>query len=98
MNASKPLAPAVTRISSFDQNPAKGKMPASAKDPIMNVQNVIGMGFRRPPMSLFMSNEWCDPEKLTDPAPRKSKALKNAWVNRWNTAAVHAPTPSAMTM
>ena len=88
----------MTRISSFDQNPANGKMPASASDPMMNVQNVMGIGFRSPPMSLFMSNEWCDPEKLTDPAPRKRSALKNAWVKRWNTAAVQAPTPSAITM
>ncbi len=98
MNTSKPDAPAVTRISSFDQNPANGKIPASASDPMMNVQKVIGMNLRRPPMSFFMSNEWCDPEWLTDPAPRNSSALKNACVKRWNTAAVHAPQPSAITM
>ena len=73
-------------------------MPASASVPIMNVQNVIGMYLRRPPMSFFMSKEWCEPEWLTEPAPRKSSALKNAWVKRWNTAATHAPTPSAITM
>jgi hypothetical protein len=49
-------------------------------------------------MSFFMSNEWCEPEWLTEPAPRKRFALKNAWVKRWNTAAVHAPTPRPMTM
>ena len=49
-------------------------------------------------MSFFMSKEWCEPEWLTEPAPRKRSALKNAWVKRWNTAAVHAPTPSAITM
>ena len=38
-----------------------------------------------------MSKEWCEPEWLTEPAPRKSSALKNAWVKRWNTAAAHAP-------
>ena len=59
----------------------------------MNVQNVIGMYLRSPPMSFFMSKEWCEPEWLTEPAPRKSSALKNAWVKRWKTAAVHAPTP-----
>ena len=64
----------------------------------MNVQNVIGMNLRRPPISFFMSKEWCEPEWLTDPAPRKSSALKNAWVKRWNTAATHAPDPSAITM
>jgi hypothetical protein len=64
----------------------------------MNVQNVSGMYFRRPPMSFFMSKEWCEPEWLTDPAPRNRFALKNAWVKRWNTAAVHAPTPRPITM
>ena len=88
---SYPDFPAVTRISSFDQNPANGKIPASASVPIMNVQNVIGMNLRSPPMSFFMSKEWCEPEWLTDPAPRKSSALKNAWVKRWNTAATQAP-------
>ena len=73
-------------------------MPASASEPMMNVQNVCGMYLRRPPMSFFMSKEWCEPEWLTEPAPRKRSALKNAWVKRWNTAAVHAPTPSAITM
>ena len=82
----------------MDQKPANGKIPASASVPIMNVQNVIGMNLRRPPISFFMSKEWCEPEWLTDPAPRKSSALKNAWVKRWNTAATHAPDPSAITM
>src|SRR6266545_1720156 len=41
-NASKPVWPAVTRISSFDQNPASGKIPAKARDPMTNVTNVIG--------------------------------------------------------
>ena len=64
----------------------------------MKVQNVIGMYLRRPPMSFFMSKEWCVPLWLTDPAPRNSRALKNACVKRWNTAATQAPTPSAITM
>ena len=49
-----------------------------------------------PPMSFFMSKEctaWA-----TEPDPRNSPALNMAWVKRWNIAAVHAPTPSAMTM
>ena len=80
----------------MDQNPAKGKMPASASEQMRNVLWVVGMYFRNPPISR-MSNVWwhaCD----TEPAPRKSAALKKAWVNRWKIAAVHAPTPSAMTM
>ena len=54
------------------------------------------MCFRSPPMSDFMSKlctAWA-----TEPEPRNRQALKKAWVNRWKTAAVHAPTPSAMTM
>ena len=49
-----------------------------------------------PPMSSFMSKlctEWA-----TEPEPRKRPALKKACVNRWNSAAVQAPTPSAITM
>ena len=42
----------------------------------MNVQNVIGMNLRSPPMSFFMSKEWCEPEWLTDPAPRKRQRLE----------------------
>ena len=54
------------------------------------------MYFRSPPMSFFMSKlctAW-----LTEPEPRKSSALKKAWVKRWKMAAVHAPTPRAITM
>jgi hypothetical protein len=43
-----------------------------------------------------MSKLWT--EWLTDPEPRNRQALKNAWVNRWNSAAVQAPTPRAITM
>jgi hypothetical protein len=31
-------------------------------------------------MSVFMSKEWCEPEWLTDPAPKKRSALKKACV------------------
>ena len=71
-------------ISSFEKNPDSGGTPARASAPIMNVTYVTRMGLRRPPMS-FMSFEctaW-----ITEPAPRNSRALKNACVNRWNTAA-----------
>ena len=64
---------------------------------MMNVQNVFGMYFRRPPMSSFMSKVWCT-AWLTEPEPRNRQALKKAWVKRWNSAAVQAPTPRAMTM
>ena len=49
-----------------------------------------------PPMSFFMSKEWT--AWATEPEPRNSPALNMAWVKRWNIAAVHAPTPSAITM
>ena len=71
-------------------------MPMSAPVQMMNVQNVFGMNFFMPPMSFFMSKLWT--ECATEPDPRNRPALKNAWVKRWNSAAVHAPTPSAITM
>ena len=85
-----PVSWATTRSSSFDQNPASGKMPASASDPMSIVQNVIGIGFRRPPMSLmlFECTAW-----ITAPAPRNSSALKNACVNRWKKPAVMPSSP-----
>jgi hypothetical protein len=36
-NRSYPVSPAVARISSFDQKPANGKIPARASEPIMKV-------------------------------------------------------------
>ena len=69
----------------MDQKPARGTIPARAREPIMNVQNVVGIRSRSPPMSLmlFECTAW-----MTEPAPRKSNALKNAWVNRWKIPAV----------
>ena len=63
-------------ISSFEKKPANGKMPTSASVPMMNVTNVIGIFLRRPPMSFFMSKEWCEPEWLTEPAPRNRQRLE----------------------
>ena len=65
--------------------------PASAREPIRNVQNVIGIVFRRPPISLmlFECTAW-----ITAPDPRNSSALKNAWVNRWKKAPSGRPDPS----
>ena len=75
---------ASSRISSFDQKPASGKMPESESAPITKVMKVIGMCLRRPPISgiskVFVA--W-----LTEPAPWKSSDLKKACVNRWNIAA-----------
>jgi len=49
------------------------------------VQPVIFILGNRPPI-LFMSC-WPAMAWIADPAPRKSRALKNAWVIRWNTPA-----------
>ena len=63
---------------------------------MMKVQNVLGMYLRSPPI-FRMSKVWWA-AWLTEPAPRNRQALNMAWVKRWKTAAVQAPTPRAMTM
>ena len=60
-------------------------MPASASEPMTKVQKVLGRYRRRPPMSLMLL-EWT--AWITDPAARKSRPLKKAWVNRWKRPAV----------
>ena len=69
----------------MEKNPAVSGKPASASDPMVNVQNVCGMKRRRPPMSemLFEWTAW-----MSDPAPRNRRALKKPWVKRWKTEAV----------
>ena len=61
-----------------------------------NVQYVFGIFFARPPifrMSCSPPIAW-----MTEPAPRKRQALKNAWVVTWNMPSVNAPTPQARNM
>ena len=84
-------------ISSFDQKPANGGMPIRARVAMAKHPNVTGMYFRRPPISLILL-EWT--AWISEPAPRKSKALKNAWVNRWNRLTLWPafPSPSAAIM
>ena len=86
---------AAARISSFDQNPAKGKIPARARVPTQKVQVVCFIFFASPPISK-MSYVWqaC----ATLPAARKSRALKKACVVRWNIAAPAPSSPQAMIM
>ncbi len=55
----------------------------------------VGMCLRRPPMSVMLL-EWT--AWITDPAPRKSRALKKAWVNRWKRPAVYPPAATAVIM
>ena len=85
-------------ISSFEKKPARGGSPASASVAMTKVTKVIGILRQRPPMSFFMSKEWCEAEWLTEPAPRNRQALKNAWVKMWNTAGSQAPTPRPIIM
>src|SRR5690606_27115553 len=84
------------RISSFDQKPASGGMPAMAKVAMPMVVAVMGMRLARPPI-LYMSCS-SDMAWITDPAPRNRSALKKAWVMRWNTPATYAVAPTPMNM
>ena len=59
-------------------------MPIKASEPSSEVIQVMGMYLRTPPIQR-MSWLWCIP-MMTEPAPRNSKALKKAWVIRWNSA------------
>ena len=59
-------------------------MPIKASEPSSEVIQVMGMYLRTPPIQR-MSWLWCMP-MMTEPAPRNSRALKKAWVMRWNTA------------
>ena len=56
-----------------------------AKTPADMVQKVMGIALRRPPMTRMS----CSPLRawMTEPAARKSRALKKAWVMRWKMAA-----------
>ncbi len=78
------LSHALMRTSSFDQKPANGGMPEIASAPMIIVIAVIGMSLRSAPirrMSCSPSSPW-----ITEPAPRKSRALKQAWVIMWKIA------------
>ena len=87
---------APTMISSFDQNPANGIIPALANEAARNVQNVTGIQRRSPPIRwMFCSS--CMPW-MTLPAPRKRQPLKKAWVTRWKMAGMKAPTPAPIAM
>ena len=73
------------RISSLLKKPDSSGTPAIASAPMPMVAYVTGMYFLSPPIrrmscSSFMA--W-----ITDPLPRKSSALKKAWVMRWNAPA-----------
>jgi hypothetical protein len=69
-------------IESFEKKPANGGIPTSASEPIRNTVRVCGIERPIPPilrMSCSPVSEW-----ISRPAERKSSALKNACVIRWN--------------
>ena len=71
-------------------------MPAIAMQPTSIVRCVFGSFALRPPiwrMSCSPDIAW-----ITEPEPRKSSALKNAWVKTWKIPAPKAPTPQARNM
>ena len=79
-----PRASAEATIASFDQKPENGGMPTSASEPTRNTSHVRGMNRFSPPiwrMSCSPARWW-----MMMPAARKSSALKNACVSRWNIA------------
>ena len=62
----------------------------------MNVPAVIGMNFFKAPkrrMSCSSAMPW-----MTEPEPKNSSALKNAWVIIWKIAATNEPVPIARIM
>ena len=73
-------------MASFDQNPAKGGTPAMASQPTMKVAAVTGIHLRSPPIRFMSCSSWRP--WITEPAPRKRRALKKAWVTMWKMAAV----------
>ncbi|CAB4803373.1 unannotated protein [freshwater metagenome] len=88
----------MSMISSLEYQPAKNGTPARAIEEIVHVANVTGIFLQSPPMSFFMSKEWCEPLWAIEPAQRNRQHLKKACVQMWNTAGVQAPTPSPIIM
>ena len=72
---------AAARISSFEKKPARPGNPERPRAPIVIVIAVTRIRGPSPPI-LRRSCSPCSPW-MTEPAPRKSSALKKAWVTRW---------------
>src|SRR5439155_1326268 len=83
---SDPASNVIERISPFEKKPLNGMMPARAREPKSIAFEVTGIGSERPPISR-MSLVWT--AWMTLPAPRKSRALKNARLKRWYRAALY---------
>ena len=95
-NQGPPRIRVMVRISSLEKKPDKSGRPERAAAPQRKVTQVVGMCRARPPI-LCMSCSSCMPW-MTEPAPRKSRPLKKAWVTRWKMAAPKAPAPQARNM
>ena len=70
------LAKATSKIVSLEQKPVKKGKPTRANEPINIIVYENGNKFFKPPNFLIS----CSSETawITEPAPKKSKALKNA--------------------
>lgn len=87
---------AISIIVSFEQNPVKNGVPINDNDPINIAVYVIGCLDIIAP--IFLKSCSSANACITDPALKNNKALKNAWLNKWNKLAVYADTPHANTM
>ena len=67
-------------IGSLEKKPENGGSPISATYPAAKVQKVTGMTFHSPPKRRMST--WSFMPCMTEPAPRKSPALKKPWVSR----------------
>ena len=79
-----------------EKKPEKGQMPQMAMVATRKVPQVQGIFRHSPPMkrmSCSLLIAW-----ITEPAARKSRPLKKAWVIRWKMPAEKAPTPMARNM
>ena len=77
------------------QKPLTIGMPASPSPPMIIAARTSGMRLPRPPIWRMsrVPTPW-----MTAPAQRKSRALKTAWLSRWNWLAKTPPAPIAYTM
>ena len=80
----------------MEKKPAEGGMPAMARTPSHGPEgdgNALAQAAHDAHVLLAAESAW-----MTEPAARKSSALKKAWVMRWKMAAEYAPTPQARNM
>lgn len=71
-----------SKIKSLEKNPVKNGNPINETDPINKQKKVIGLDTKDEPLFLeswSSINEW-----IIDPALKNKRALKKAWLKRWN--------------